>query len=156
MVLCHLKLYPHHPKMFCTKFGSWEDDFESLSIYFHCFGIISPWKRAWPFIWKTYLIPITKDALCQVLLKLTLWFLRRRCLKFVNVFSLFPYIPLEKGRVPSFEQTWMPISKESFVPSLVEIGPVILENKIFKFCQWIFTISLLSPLGKGRKGLMCT
>ena len=31
---------------------------------------------------------------------------------------------------------------------LVEIGPVVLEKKILKFRQGIFTILLLSPLGK--------
>ena len=31
----------------------------------------------------------------------------------------------------------------------VEIGPVILEDKIFKVCQCIFAILLLSPLRKG-------
>ena len=36
------------------------------------------------------------------------------------------------------------------MPSLVEIGPVVFKKKIFKFRQDIFTISLLSPLGKGR------
>ena len=36
------------------------------------------------------------------------------------------------------------------MPSLVEIYPVILEKKIFKFCQSIFAILLLSPLGKER------
>ena len=35
------------------------------------------------------------------------------------------------------------------MPSLVGIGPVVLE-KILKFSQCIFTISLLSPLGKRR------
>ena len=33
------------------------------------------------------------------------------------------------------------------MPSLVEIGPMVLE-KIFKCCQSIFAFSLLSPLGK--------
>ena len=32
--------------------------------------------------------------------------------------------------------------------SLVEIGPGVLERKIFKFHQFIFTILLSSPLGK--------
>ena len=36
------------------------------------------------------------------------------------------------------------------MPSLVEIGQVVLEKKIFKMCQCIFTISLLSTLGKRR------
>ena len=38
-----------------------------------------------------------------------------------------------------------------FCANLVEIGPVhvVLEKMIFVFCQYIFTLSLLSPLGKG-------
>ena len=40
------------------------------------------------------------------------------------------------------------------MPSLVEIGPVFLEEKIFKFCQCIFSISFLSPLGKGQGPLL--
>ena len=44
--------------------------------------------------------PSPMDALCQVWLKLAPWFLRRRLLKLVNVFSLFPYyLSLEKGGV---------------------------------------------------------
>ena len=35
------------------------------------------------------------------------------------------------------------------MPSLIEIGPVILERKIFKILSMYFAISLLSPLGKG-------
>ena len=36
------------------------------------------------------------------------------------------------------------------MPSLVEIGSVVLEKKIFEFRQCICAISLLSPLGKER------
>ena len=36
------------------------------------------------------------------------------------------------------------------MPSLVEICPVVLKKKIFKFFQCIFAISLLFLLGKGR------
>ena len=35
------------------------------------------------------------------------------------------------------------------MPSLVEIGPLVLKKKIFKVGQYIFAISLLSPLGEG-------
>ena len=64
-------------------------------------------------------------------------------------FSLFlNYLPLEIGWSTSFEQTLVFITQECFVPSLVEIGPAVLE-KIFKFRQCIFAISKLSPLGKG-------
>ena len=41
----------------------------------------------------------------------------------------------------SFEQTWIPLTPGCFVPSWVEIGPVVLEKKIFKFCQFIFATS---------------
>ena len=36
------------------------------------------------------------------------------------------------------------------MPSLAEIGSVILEAKIFKLRSGIFAISFLSHLGKGR------
>ena len=39
-----------------------------------------------------------------------------------------------------------PIYSEWFVPSLVEISPVLLEKKIFESRQYISTRSLLSPL----------
>ena len=38
-----------------------------------------------------------------------------------------------KGRGPSFEQTWIPFTQGCFVPSLVEIGPAVLEKK---FKMW--------------------
>ena len=43
-----------------------------------------------------------------------------------------------------FEQTLIP-----FVPSLVEIGSVVLEKKIFEFHPCIFAILFLSPPGEG-------
>ena len=115
-----------------------------------------------------------KDAMCQVWLKLALWFWRRRFFNFVNVFLLFHnYVLLEKGRAlhlnklefPSPKdamcQVWLkmamwflrtvlnfveifsqfrnhlffylnklPLSQECFVLSLVEIGPLVLEKKM--------------------------
>ena len=59
--------------------GTGEDDFKILSMYFHYFVIISPWK---------------------------------------------------KGRGPSFEQTWILITQECFVLSLIEIGQLVLEKKM--------------------------
>jgi hypothetical protein len=37
---------------------------------------------------------------------------------------------------------------DDFIPSLIEIGLLVLE-KIFKNFQCIFTLLLLSPLGQG-------
>ena len=57
--------------------------------------------------------------------------------------------PLGERKCPLFEKTWIPFSQGFFVSGLVEIGPVVLEKKIFQFRPCIFAISLLSPLGKG-------
>ena len=46
------------------------------------------------------------------------------------------------------EKTRVYFTQRCFVFSLVEIGPVVFE-KIIKFYQCIFNISLLYPLGKG-------
>ena len=40
----------------------------------------------------------------------------------------------------SFDQTWITFTQECFVPSWVEIGPVVMEKKIFKYFQLKFTI----------------
>jgi hypothetical protein len=46
-----------HPRIICTKFdwiwpaGSEEEDLKKFSVYFYSFAIISPWRRAIPFIW---------------------------------------------------------------------------------------------------------
>ena len=67
-----------------------------------------------------------------------------RSLNFFDVFSLFLYYLI----LEIFEHSWMPFTQGCFVPSLVEIVPVGLKKKIFKFCQCIFAILLLSDLWK--------
>ena len=118
-------------------------------MYFRYFVIISPWKRAGSFIW-TNLNPIHPRMLC---VKFG-WnwlsgsgeedFLISQCIFAISLLS-----PLGEGWGPSFEQTWIHLTQGYFVPSLVEIGSVVLEKNIFEFRQCIFTISLLSPLGGG-------
>ena len=50
-----------------------------------------------------------------------------------------------------FVKHWVPFIKGCFVPSFVEIGSVVLKKIfVFKFRQFIFAISWLSPFGKGR------
>ena len=62
-------LNPLHPRMLCAKFGwnwlsdSGEEDFLISSMYFHYFRIISPWKRAGPFIW-TNVNPLHPGIFC--------------------------------------------------------------------------------------------
>ena len=91
--------------------------------------------------------PSLKDALCQIWLKLAQWFWIRRSLTFVNVFLLFHnYLSFSKGACGlSFEQTIIPFTQGCFVPSLIEIGPMILEKKILNFVNvfYIFRNYLL-------------
>ena len=86
---------------------------------------------------------------CDDGLKLAQWFWRR-FLNFVNVFCYFVIISLWKRVGPVIWQTWIFITQGFFVPISVEIGSVVLENKISKFCQCIFTFSYLSSLEKGK------
>ena len=82
---------------------------------------------------KTFEFPSPKDALCQVWIKLAQWFWRRRFFNFVNVFSLFQnYLPLEKGRA---------LHLNKVVPSLVEIGSVVLGWECFNFVN-VFSLFL--------------
>ena len=90
-------------------------------------------------------------ALCDVRLKMALWF-QRRFLNIINIISLIRnYFPFEKGRDFHLHKLeYISFIQEFMLTSLVEICPVVLVKKIFKFHQCIFTILLWSPLGKGR------
>jgi len=58
--------------------------------------------------------------------------MRRRFLKiYENVPYFAPYWA-PKGPAPLFEQICIPIPQACFLPSLVEIGLVVLEKKSFK------------------------
>ena len=93
--------------------------------------------------------PSSKDALCQVWLKLAKWFWRKH-FSISSMFFLFSTLsPVRKGHGPSFEQTWMPFTQGYFLPSLVEICSMVLE-KTFKFCQYNFAILQFSPFGEGH------
>ena len=58
------------------------------------------------------------------------WFWRRIFFNFINVFSLFRNYLDWKAVWPFIWQIWIPLSKWCFVPSLVEIGLVVLEKKM--------------------------
>ena len=68
------------------------------------------------------------------------------------IFTISLLSPLGKVYGPSFEHNWIPFIQGCFLPSLVEIGPVVMELKIFKFstvtmycCHFV----IISPLEKG-------
>ena len=75
--------------------------------------------------------------------------LEKKILQLVQcIYAISLLSPFEIKRDPLFEQTCIPFNQGCFVPSYAEIGPVVLV-KNFIFHQCIFTISLLSHLGKG-------
>ena len=116
--------------MLCAKFG-WNWPSGSGEMHFCNFVIIPPWKRVGPFIWIK-LNSLHQSIHCAKLgWKLAQWLLRRIFLKMSMYFHNCTIISPWKRRGPSFEQTWIPITKKSFVPSLVEISPIVLEKKIF-------------------------
>ena len=53
------------------------------------------------------------------------------------IFTILLSSPLRKGQGLPFTQTWIRITQKCFVSSLVEIGPVVLDDKVLKFCQQI-------------------
>ena len=96
---------------------------------FSLFGIHLHVKKGRALHLNNIIYPLNKDDLCQGWLELAQLFWRR-FFQNINVFSLFRnYLPLEKGgvfhlhKLNSLIQGW-------FVLSLVEIAPVVLEEKI--------------------------
>jgi hypothetical protein len=85
--------------------------------------------------------PSFKDKMYQVWLNLGSWLLRRFFKNF-SVFLLFCYyLPLERGNPLHLNKLKFP-PQGWFMPSLVKIGPVVLEKKIFKWARPIFTFFL--------------
>ena len=90
--------------MFCAKIGgnlpsaSHQQRFLNFVNVFSLFRYF-PWEKGMALLWKKLEFPSQKDALCQVWLKMAMWFWRARFLNFVNVhvFSIFRYFPSEKG-----------------------------------------------------------
>ena len=61
-------------------------------------------------------------------------------------FHYFVIISPWKRVGPSFEQSWIPFTQGCFVPSLVEIGSVILEKKLFLILSMYFRyFVIISP-----------
>ena len=73
-------------------------DFSNLSLYFRYFIIISPWKRAEPFIWTKLNSLHPRMHFAKFGWNWPSGSGEEIFFKFVNVFSLFRnYLPLEKG-----------------------------------------------------------
>ena len=128
-------LNPLHPRMLCAKFGwNWlsgsrEEDFQISSMYFNYFVIISPCKRAVPFIW-TNLNPLHPRMLCAKFG----WNWpsgsgEEDFLISSMYFRFFVIISPWKRAWPIIRTNWNSFAQECFVPSFVEIGSVVLAKK---------------------------
>jgi hypothetical protein len=62
---------------------------------------------------------------------------------------VFPIVAPPGLRGPWCEQFWIYIISESFHINITYSGPVVLENKIFKWHHPIFAFLWLSPLWRG-------
>ena len=83
-------------------------------------------------------------------MKLAQWFWRRRFLKFVHVFSLFHnYLPLEKDGALYLNKLDSPLPERYLCQVWLKLARWFWTRRFFKFRQFIFAISLLSPLWKG-------
>ena len=121
------------PKFFVPSWNSFKsyEDFQILSIRFCYFIIFSPWKRLRSFICKK-LNPFYPKML---------WAKFCGNSKFCRcIFAVFLISPW-KGVCALFEQSCTPILPKCFVPSLGEIGPVVLEKRILNLCQCFAFIS---------------
>ena len=76
----------------------WRRRFLNVNSYF-LFYYYVPLVKGLAFHLNKLEFPLSKDALCQVWLKMAIWF-RTRFSNFVNVFSLFRYyFPLERNMI---------------------------------------------------------
>ena len=106
------------------------------SMYFCYFVIISPWESKWPLFEQTWNYFIHVWMSVQSLVEIGQSVLEEKICQFrqcISVISLLYY--LRKGSGPLIEQTWKYFTLLGcFVPSLVEIGSLVLEKQIFKSC----------------------
>ena len=106
----------------------------ALDLLFFILFLFSLIKRAWTFIWETW---IPNSQKCFV----------------TSLVGIGP-VGLEKKIFPRcIFGIIFRLKNHQRMPNLVGIGPVVLEKNIFKVHQCIFAILLLSPLWKGRCSL---
>jgi hypothetical protein len=119
---------------FWLKLAEWflRKRFLNDSIPFLHFCDYLPFEESLALYFNNLEFPSPKDNLYQVWFNLACWmekiFLRIQC-----IFTLSLLSPLKEGLSSFFKQTWIPLAQGCFVSSLVKIGPVVLEKKIFKW-----------------------
>ena len=101
-----------------------------------------PLKNAWPLIW-TNLNSIYPRIQCVMFGWNWPSGSGEDFQTFSTSFQLLLLSPLSKTQGPSFERNWIPLTLGCSVPSLVEIGPVVLENKLSMYFHWCSVQSMV-------------
>jgi hypothetical protein len=121
-----------HPRIISAKFGwDWLSSFRGEDLFL-------AWWPSWLEVWiigRKFGRGPSKDYFTKVWLQLAQWFLRRKCL---CEFPIGSYVKLSSAVVAILvsalkcrTQFWKRTTQESSQQSLVEIGSVVSEEKIF-------------------------
>ena len=129
-------LNPLHWRMYCAKSvwnrssGSGEEDFlNSVNVlmllnYYLFLGLGLSFNQSWNLI--------TQECFVPSLFEIDKMVLEKKIFEFhPRIFKISSLSPLDKERDPLYVQTWIPFTQRCIVPSLVQIGPVVLERRIF-------------------------
>ena len=108
-------------------------------------------KKVWPFDLNKLKSSLPRDAFCQVWLKLAQWSREEDFFKSSIYFDYFVNISPWKKERPFIERPWIPFIQGYFVLSLVQIGSVVLEKKIFKISHCIFCNFIIIAFWKKAK-----
>ena len=131
MVLIYKTMSPLHQRMLCAKLvlarWFWRRRFLNFVNIFLQFHNYLPQE-------KGVALYLNKPS-AQVIYKLEFPFARMICFKFgkfgqMVLKKIFKSLPQRKGWDLQFEQTSIQITQGCFVPSLAEIGPMVLEKKM--------------------------
>ena len=106
-----------------------EEDFLKFRQFIYALSYLSPRLKVCGPSFKQNWIPFTQGCIVPSFEKVgrvVLYIFKFR----LCIFTILEFwSPLGKGNIPSFEQTWIPLTQECFVPILAKIGPVVLEKK---------------------------
>ena len=141
--------------MICSKFdwnwpaGSGEEDFFfNVKMSEYGFPYCGPSRPRGPWFQETWMYIISESFHVNMTYSGSV-VLKKKIFKWPHhIFEFLWLSPLWRGPGPLFEQFRIPFTQGSFMPSLIEIGLLVLEKKIFKNFQCIFTLLWLSPLGE--------
>ena len=73
--------------------------------------------------------------------------LKKKIFKLTHpIFAFLRLSPLWRGPGPLFEQFRIPFTQEWFMPSLIEVGQLVLEKKILKkISLYFYSFVIISP-----------